>query len=635
VLAAQQTPWLPADERALIGVLVLNYNGRGLLAECLPSVLAAAEASRYFCRVIVVDNDSADGSTEFVAGRFAKVEVVRQPNRGLCSFNDVLATLAVPVAVLLNNDIKLDRGCIDLLVEPLLRRSTESRELGRDLALRSPPSALRAPLFLTAPRCWLFDGQTYEGMKTAVSWRWGIVQATALFPGHERLIDLPGPTASAGAAMAVDRELFLELGGFDSRYLPGRIEDLDFAFRGYMAGYEAVYVPAAIAYHRGMATFGPKFSAAGCDHLALRNTLLFQWKNLRHPKHVLRQVVGLPARLLRDLVAAPFVPRGKRLATWRALSEAWRRRTWPSLSETRRGVAERRPHVWAREAAFFRNFHPRAMLRAAQESWPNGAGATVERLSGGERLRDRRHPISRWYLLPLADWLARRLTPSVVRPWHVTLCGVGIAGLAAVALGWGLGTIAAILVLAAWFCDRLDGKLARRQQTETRCGAWLDANLDELADLGLHAALALAAGAASHSSLPWALFTAFLLGKYLFLYGLASDELAAASPPDGRSERQTETGAQQQNLTWLRRLYHLPGNADVRVHLLMLLLAAGWWTAELLLVAAYFNLRWMARYALIARRHDLPLTARGDVGQAFLPSWQMRQTGMSAPRKAA
>jgi phosphatidylglycerophosphate synthase len=231
--------------------------------------------------------------------------------------------------------------------------------------------------------------------------------------------------------------------------------------------------------------------------------------------------------------------------------------------------------------------------------------------------------------------LARRLAPSAVRPWHVTLCGVGIAGLAAVALGLGLGAIAAILVLAAWFCDRLDGKLARRQQTETRCGAWLDANLDELADLGLHAALALAAGAASHSSLPWALFTAFLLGKYLFLYGLASDELAAASPPDGRSERQTETGAQQQNLTWLRRLYHLPGNADVRVHLLMLLLAAGWWTAELLLVAAYFNLRWMARYALIARRHDLPLTARGDVGQAFLPSWQMRQTGMSAPRKAA
>ncbi|MCI0683282.1 MAG: glycosyltransferase, partial [Gemmataceae bacterium] len=244
-MLAARTLFASASDSAPVAVLVLNYNGRALLEECLPSVLAAAEASRHLCRVIVVDNDSADGSIEFVAGRFPQMEIVRRPNRGLCSFNDVLATLSSPVAVLLNNDIKLDEACLDPLVDPLLGRAPgESSPVKQDRE-----AAPRC--FLTAPRCWLFDGVTYEGFKTAVRWRWGLVQATALFAGHQDGIDVPGPTASAGAAMAVDRQLFLELGGFDTLYLPGRIEDLDFAFRGYLAGYRALYVPQAVAYHRG------------------------------------------------------------------------------------------------------------------------------------------------------------------------------------------------------------------------------------------------------------------------------------------------------------------------------------------------------------------------------------------------
>ena len=52
----------------------------------------------------------------------------------------------------------------------------------------------------------------------------------------------------------------------------------------------------------------------------------------------------------------------------------------------------------------------------------------------------------------------------------------------------------------------------------------------------------------------------------------------------------------------LRAAYHLPGNADVRVHLLAAALVTGWFSAELAVVAAYYNLRWIARYVLVARR---------------------------------
>ena len=104
----------------LLHLIILNYNGRHLLAECLPSVVAAARASRHRCEVVVIDNDSADDSVVWLEEHYPEVRVVRRPNRGLSSYNEVVAGLPGPVAVLLNNDIKLDEHCLDPLVEPLL-----------------------------------------------------------------------------------------------------------------------------------------------------------------------------------------------------------------------------------------------------------------------------------------------------------------------------------------------------------------------------------------------------------------------------------------------------------------------------------------------------------------------------------
>jgi len=317
----------------LVHLLVLNYNGRHLLEECLPSVLRAAEASHHRCDVAVVDNDSQDDSVAWLGLHLPEVRVVCRPNRGLCSFNEVVRGLDGPVAVLLNNDVKLEAGCIDPLVAPLLLE----------------PSPEDSPCFMTAPLCWLFDGVTYEGFKTAVRWRWGLVQATALYPGHEATIHQAGLTASAGAILAVDRRKFAELGGFDPLYLPGRLEDLDFAFRGYLAGYHARYVPSAVAYHRGMATFGKVFGKDRCDELALRNTLLFQWKNLRHPRHLARQILGLTVRLLLD----PLRGGQRRWAFTRALLGAIVRLRQLKTRPPRPAGTSRR------ERDFFRRLDPR------------------------------------------------------------------------------------------------------------------------------------------------------------------------------------------------------------------------------------------------------------------------------------
>lgn len=323
----------------VVHLVVLNFNGRDLLAECLPTVLRAARQSRHECRVAVIDNSSADGSLEFVRSGFPEIELFSCSNRGLCSYNDVLCRLEGPVAILLNNDIKLAADAVDPLVA----------------AVSPSPGEAETDCFLAAPLCWLFDGKTHEGLQTAVRWRFGLLQARSDFPGHQQTMHQPGLTASAGAVMAVDRAKFLELGGFDPLYLPGRLEDLDFAFRGYLAGWHARYVPQAVAWHRGEATFARVHGAAGSQALALRNTLLFHWKNLRHPWHVVRHGAGLALRIVADVATAPFAAADRRWAFLTAVFAACRRlpQCLTSKHSPRRS--------WQAERAFMRQFDERKM----------------------------------------------------------------------------------------------------------------------------------------------------------------------------------------------------------------------------------------------------------------------------------
>jgi len=115
-------------------------------------------------------------------------------------------------------------------------------------------------------------------------------------PGFERFINQPDMTAAAGPVLAVDRRKFLALGGYDAIFFPGRIEDLDLGFRGWMAGYRGYFVPESIAYHQGFGTFEPQLGEARCDQLASRNTLIFMWKNTSGIR-LLRHFAWLPIRV--------------------------------------------------------------------------------------------------------------------------------------------------------------------------------------------------------------------------------------------------------------------------------------------------------------------------------------------------
>ena len=228
----------------------------------------------------------------------------------------------------------------------------------------------------------------------------------------------------------------------------------------------------------------------------------------------------------------------------------------------------------------------------------SGHAATAG-LATEEIRRPWRHPISRWYACGIADRFATLLCDTPVRPIHLTICGLLLTFCAAGILVF-LPTatlIAGMLVLTAWLFDRADGQLARRQNTMSDFGAWLDANIDELCDILIHMAVAFAAARLSNSTWPWVWLFAFVAGKYLLVAGL---NFEGSSQKAATEAEQSMAG--DGNFGWLKRLYHLPGNADVRLHLLAAGLLTGYLTLELALIAVYYNFRWMARYVLVARR---------------------------------
>src|SRR5262249_6120031 len=143
--------------------------------------------------------------------------------------------------------------------------------------------------------------------------------------------------------------------------------------------------------------------------------------------------------------------------------------------------------------------------------------------------------------------------------------------------------------------DTADGHLARLQGTASEFGRWLDAVLDELCDLVLHAAIAWAAFARDHASAWLILGMIYGMGKYIFMVSNESWGDRDVDRPSRSLVAVAETGPR----AWVRGM----GHADVRWHLWIVLAALGRLEAALIAYAAYFPARALAGAIRKAARH--------------------------------
>jgi GT2 family glycosyltransferase len=250
-----------------VAIVILNWNGRPLLEQFLPSVIQNTPA----VDVIVADNGSTDDSVAFLRQHYPAVIVhLLHRNYGFAEgYNRALSELDYEYVVLLNSDVE---------VAPYwLSRAVAYLDEHLDVA------ALQ-------PKILAYNDKTkyeYAGAAGGFIDRYGYPFCRG------RLLDtvetdegqynntLPVFWAS-GACLFIRLQDYRDAGGLDAAFFAHQ-EEIDLCWRLQARGRRIVCLPSSVVYHVGGATL--KKASPKKDYLNFRNNLLMLYKNLPNPPY--------------------------------------------------------------------------------------------------------------------------------------------------------------------------------------------------------------------------------------------------------------------------------------------------------------------------------------------------------------
>ncbi|QIL21372.1 glycosyltransferase [Thermomonas sp. HDW16] len=218
---------LPASDAPRASIVIPVYGAFAHTLACLRALAAHPPQAPF--EVIVVDDASPDDSR-------AKLEQIdgirlhaRASNGGfIAACNDGAALARGEYLMFLNNDTVPQPGWLDAL----LRTFDQHANVG-----------------LVGAKLVYPDGRLQEAggvvFVDGSGWNYGRNES----PDDCRFAYVRDADYCSGAAIAIPRDLFARLGGFDARYAPAYYEDTDLAFAVRAAGLRVVYQPAAVVVH--------------------------------------------------------------------------------------------------------------------------------------------------------------------------------------------------------------------------------------------------------------------------------------------------------------------------------------------------------------------------------------------------
>lgn len=230
-----------------LSVVIVNYNVEHFLEQCLMAVHNALRQT--VGEVIVVDNNSVDGSVEMLKAKFPEVQVIaNKKNLGFAKANNQAIKIAKgEFILLLNPDTVVEADTFDKVIQ-FMESHPEAGGLGVKMVDGSGK----------------FLPESKRGLPTPSAAFYKIFGFAALFPhsrrfsayylGHLSEDEIHEVDVLAGAFMMIRRKVLGQIGLLDeSFFMYG--EDVDLSYRITKAGYKNYYFPEVrIIHYKGEST---------------------------------------------------------------------------------------------------------------------------------------------------------------------------------------------------------------------------------------------------------------------------------------------------------------------------------------------------------------------------------------------
>ena len=244
-------------------IVILNWNGKKLLEQFLPSVVnfSSEEAMIY-----VADNASTDDSIKFIKEFYPSVKIVENAINGgyAKGYNDALQHIDADIYCLLNSDIEVTENWLTPVI---------------DIFKKDENTAVIQPKLLDYKDKSKFE---YAGAGGGFVDLYGYPYCRGRIFNHlekdkGQFNDISDIFWASGACLFIRSKVYHQLGGFDEDYFAHQ-EEIDLCWRTQNEGYNIKYVGTSTVYHVGGATL--QETNPHKTFLNFRNSLLNVVKNV-------------------------------------------------------------------------------------------------------------------------------------------------------------------------------------------------------------------------------------------------------------------------------------------------------------------------------------------------------------------
>jgi O-antigen biosynthesis protein len=257
-----------------ISIIIPNYNGKNLLEKHLSQVVKSSDHAE----IIVVDDNSDDGSVDYISQNFPDIIIVKSTkNYGFAhSVNAGVNQAKGDIVILINSDVEPQPGYLKPLIAHFQNK------------------------LVFAVGCM---DKSYEKAEVIFRGR-GIASWQKGFYIHSRgEVDKADTAWVSGGSGAFRKSIWDQLDGMDEIFSPFYWEDIDLSYRARKAGYLVLFESKSIVHHyHEHGAIKKFFSKKSINIITFRNQLLFIWKNLTNSKIWIAHLFWLPIRVIQSLL---------------------------------------------------------------------------------------------------------------------------------------------------------------------------------------------------------------------------------------------------------------------------------------------------------------------------------------------